>query len=185
MNQVYAQLDTYFPHLRRYALTLCRNRADAEDLVQECAARALDKSEKFEPGTNLRAWLLTMMHNLHVSRLRKAGNNMQSIDAEMVPSVLSEKPRQGEHVVLQEVRHALGRLPREQRITLEMAVLDGRPYEDIARSQRVSVGTIKSRVARSRQSLRAMLDGDSAISVRPDLHPEGGRPAELPLTPYY
>jgi RNA polymerase sigma-70 factor (ECF subfamily) len=181
MNQVYAQLDLYIPHLKRYALTLCRNRADAEDLVQECAARALDKSEKFEPGTNLRAWLLTMMHNLHISRLRKTGNNMPSVDVDSMPHLLSEKPRQGEHVVLAEVRLALGRLPREQRKTLEMAALDGRPYEDIARSQHVSVGTIKSRVARGRQSLRAMLDGDVAESMRPDLHPEKIKRAALPI----
>lgn len=160
MNQVYLELGYHVPHMRRYALSLCRNKTDAEDLVQECAARALEKSEKFEPDTNLRAWLLTMMHNLHISRIRKNGNAGHAVDTESVPAATAEKPRQAGHVELQELSEAMGDLPKSQRTTLEMAVLEDQAYEDIAKREKVSVGTVKSRVARGRQSLRDLLDGE-------------------------
>jgi RNA polymerase sigma-70 factor (ECF subfamily) len=165
MNQVYLELDHHVPHMRRYALSLCRNKADAEDLVQECAARALDKSGKFEPGTNLRAWLLTMMHNLHISQIRKNGHASYAVDTDSVPSAMSEKPRQAEYMALQELFDAMQDLPMTQRQTLEMATLDDRAYEDIASSQHISVGTVKSRVARSRQTLRHLLDGESEAEL--------------------
>jgi RNA polymerase sigma-70 factor (ECF subfamily) len=168
MNQVYMELDHHVPHMKRYALSLCRNKSDAEDLVQECAARALDKSGKFQPGTNLRAWLLTMMHNLHISQVRKTGSSAYAVDTESVPSAVAELPRQISHIALRELSEAMRHLPALQRKTLEMAALDGRGYDDIAVSQDVSVGTIKSRVARGRQALRDLLEGEIRAADFPD-----------------
>ena len=71
MNQVYAEIEDYVPQLRRYALALSHNPVAADDLVQESVARALTKSDLFNAGTNLRAWLFTIMHNVHLSNARR------------------------------------------------------------------------------------------------------------------
>ena len=89
MNQVYAEIEGFVPHLRRYALTLCRNLADADDLVQESMARALKKSHLFQGGSNLRAWLFTIMHNVHVSAMRRRKYIGSPIDPDIAAAILS------------------------------------------------------------------------------------------------
>lgn len=159
MNQVYDDIEQYIPQLKRYALSMTRNSAAAEDLVQDCLARALAKSELFEPGTNLRAWLFTIMHNLHASDRRKQPAAGRTVDPEFAPAAIAERPRQDQALVAQTLMKALQGLPRPQRRTLKMATIDGRAYEDIAEELQVSVGTVKSRVARGRVALREELEG--------------------------
>jgi len=164
MNQVYDDIEQYIPQLKRYALSMTRNSAAAEDLVQDCLARALAKSDLFEPGTNLRAWLFTIMHNLHASDRRKQPAAARTIDPEFAPAAIAERPRQDQALVAQTLMKALQGLPRPQRRTLKMATIDGRAYEDIAEELQISVGTVKSRVARGRVALREELEG----AVEPD-----------------
>jgi len=170
MNQVYHDIEQYLPQLKTYALSITRNGTAAEDLVQDCLTRALAKAEMFEPGTNLRAWLFTIMHNLHASDMRKRPRPGQFVDAETAPTAVSERPRQDQRLVMRTVAEVFQELPPSQRRTLKMATIEGRPYEDIARELRVSVGTVKSRVARGREALREGLEGA--------IHPEAYREHE-------
>lgn len=159
MNQVYHDIELYIPQLNTYALSITRNGTAAEDLVQDCLTRALAKADMFKPGTNLRAWLFTIMHNLHASHMRKRPGPGQLVESDAAPIAISELPRQDQRLAVRTVAEAFEELPPLQRRTLKMATIEGRPYEEIAKELHVSVGTVKSRVARGRETLRESLEG--------------------------
>lgn len=166
MNQVYRDIEMYLPQLKTYALSITRNGAAAEDLVQDCLTRALAKADMFEPGTNLRAWLFTIMHNLYASHMRRRPGPAQFVDSDAAPIAISERPRQDQRLAVRTVVEAFQHLPPMQRRTLRMATIEGRPYDEIARELHVSVGTVKSRVARGREALRQDLEG----AIHPDAY---------------
>lgn len=173
MNEVARRIEEHIPALQRYALSLARNAVVADDLVQECAVRALTKADLYKPGTNLRAWLFTIMHNLHASDMRKRPRPGQFVEAETAPGAVSERPRQDQRLVVRTLAEVFQELPPSQRLTLKMATIEGRPYEDIARELRVSVGTVKSRVARGREALREGLEGAIHPEARREHEPDG------------
>jgi RNA polymerase sigma-70 factor (ECF subfamily) len=158
-------IETYLPLLRRYANSLTRNRASAEDLVQGTVLRALEKQHLFQPETNLRAWLLTIMHNEHVNATRRAIRDPLFVSDE----VLNNIGRPGSEVVqieLHEMRTAIARLPRIQRLPLLMHWRDGMRYGEIAKALAVPLGTVQSRISRARATLRAILaDPNSGIGI--------------------
>ena len=144
------------PRLRRYARALVGERTAADDLVQDTLERALNKLHLWKRGTDLRAWLFTIMHNVHVNQVR-GRRQLAALDDEAL-----ELAVRGTHDVGLEVRdleRALARLPVEQRAVLLLVVLEDMSYEQTARALGVPIGTVMSRLARAREKLRALMEG--------------------------
>lgn len=156
---VRAGIEEHIPHLRRYARALAHNAVAADDLLQDCLTRALLKAHLFQEGTNLRAWLFTILHNLHVSERRRAVHEGFSIDPDWASSALAVQPDQDQRLVLRALDRAMALLPREQRRALHMVALEGMPYEDVASALDLPIGTVKSRISRGRAVLRQALEG--------------------------
>lgn len=145
-------------YLRRYALSLCRDSAQADDLAQECVERALTRLHLWQEGTNLRAWLTTMLRNLHINGLRRQRPLVALEDCDMADA--GHAPgRQTARMQLRDLRRAMARLPADQRDMVVMVGLHGVSYEQAAQRANISVGTVKSRLSRARGALRRMMDG--------------------------
>jgi RNA polymerase sigma-70 factor (ECF subfamily) len=159
MNQVYAEIEDFIPQLRRYALALSHNPVAADDLIQESVARALMKSDLFNAGTNLRAWLFTIMHNIHISNTRRQKHIGMPIDPDIAAATLSTQPSQEAPLVMKALNKAMQVIPDSQRVAVIMAGVEGMSYEEISQHLDVPIGTIKSRVSRGRDALRKALHG--------------------------
>jgi RNA polymerase sigma-70 factor, ECF subfamily len=159
MNQVYDEIVETIPHLRRYALRLCRNPTAADDLVQESIVRALTKSQLFTTGSNLRAWVFTIMHNVFVSSLRRGRQIELPMDPDMVAARIVVQPTQELTLEVNALIKAMKGIHESQRDAVLMAGYDGMTYENIAAHLSIPVGTIKSRVSRGRAALRVAMHG--------------------------
>jgi RNA polymerase sigma-70 factor, ECF subfamily len=146
-------------HLRAFALSLCRDRQQADDLVQETLVKAWHKRQSFEEGTNLKAWLFTILRNQYFSERRKAKHLLLEPNGEYIER-LSEPPAQPGHLDLLDFVAALRRLVPAQREALMLVGAEGFSYEEAAQICGVAVGTIKSRVHRARQCLAEVLSGE-------------------------
>jgi RNA polymerase sigma-70 factor, ECF subfamily len=159
------------PRLRRYARVLTGDVNRADDLVQDTLARAWEKRGLWQAGSDLRAWLFTIMHNVHVNQfaIRRRELAESSIDADDGPVAGWEIPvraTQSDRVELAEVLVCIGRLPIDQREVLMLAAVEELRYEDIARVQGVPIGTVMSRLNRAREKLRRMTaDAPSPLKV--------------------
>lgn len=159
MNDVREKIVDHLPALQRYAMSLAYNPTAAEDLVQECALRALSKARLYKPGTNLRAWLFTILHNLYISDRRRGAkwrmveNADDAIDRVAVPAA------QPAHLMLRDVGDAMQELPKQQRRILMSVGVEGNSYEEASSEFRIPVGTVKSRYARARQALALRING--------------------------
>jgi RNA polymerase sigma-70 factor (ECF subfamily) len=154
------QLEEQLPRLRRYALALTRNPDNADDLVQTTLVRAIAKQHLFQPGTNLRAWLFTLLHNQFVNDVRRSANQGISVDIsdaskDLIAVANSSAPQQ-----LKELDEAIGKLPIEQRQVLLMVGLEGMAYEEVAAILMVPIGTVRSRLSRGRAALRQLMGMD-------------------------
>lgn len=160
------QLKTILPRLRIYALSLTRDRDAAEDLVHDTVIKALTGRNSFQPGTNLAAWLFRIQRNEFISGLRRRRPTVP-VDTAIAES-LSHPPHQDSGIVMREFMSAFGKLAAAQREALLLAVLEGLPYETIAEHTGVSVGTVKSRISRARDTLeRLLLEGEARPSSGP------------------
>jgi len=154
------QLKTVLPRLRIYALSLTRDRDAADDLVHDTVVKALTGRHSFQPGTNLAAWLFRIQRNEFISGLRRRRPTVP-VDTAIAES-LSHPPHQDSGLIMREFMCAFGKLASAQREALLLAVLEGLPYETIAEHTGVSVGTVKSRISRARDTLeRLLLEGDA------------------------
>ncbi|WP_372623967.1 sigma-70 family RNA polymerase sigma factor [Falsiroseomonas sp.] len=163
-NEFHAQLITLLPRLRVQALALTRNRAAAEDLVQDAVANALAAQDSFTPGTNFAAWMHRILRNRFISTLRK---QRDTTDIEDLPaSAFAVAATHEDRLVLKELGRAVNRLPVDQREALFMVVLQGMSYEDVASATGCAVGTAKSRVFRARRQLQAWLMGEDRATGR-------------------
>jgi RNA polymerase sigma-70 factor (ECF subfamily) len=142
--------------LRAFAISLCRSESAADDLVQETLLRAWSKSDKFQPGTSLRAWLFTILRNIYYSNYRKRAREVQDSDALYVRR-LKVFGDQESHLDLEDFRGALAKLPAEQCEVLVLVGASGHSYEEAAKICKVKVGTIKSRLNRGRSKLTELL----------------------------
>lgn len=159
MNQVYEEIVGIIPDLRRYALKLCRNPSAADDLVQNSIARALTKSHLFMSGTNLRAWVFTIMHNVHVSSFRREKRREVLIDPEILAAKLSVPPTQELTLEVNALIKAMKGIPAPQRDAVLMVGVEEMSYAQTSEHLNVSIGTIKSRVSRGRNALRLAMYG--------------------------
>ncbi len=150
------------PRLRRYARALAGDRATADDLVQDTLERAWSKLHLYRRGTDLRAWLFTVMHNVHVNRVRAARATDPLDDA--MPELAIRAP-QGDALVVRDLDRSIARLPDAQRAVLLLVVLEDMSYEEVARALGIPIGTVMSRLSRAREKLRAMMAGGSASAL--------------------
>jgi RNA polymerase sigma-70 factor (ECF subfamily) len=160
MNDFRHRLEGEIPRLRRYARALTRNAVRADDLVQETLVRALHKEHLWQPGTDLRAWLFTIMHNQNVNEIRRAIRDDATVDLENCSAILTATTDPTASRQLRELDHALAQVPEEQRQVVLLVGLEGMSYEDAAAILDVPIGTIRSRLSRGRESLRKLMDMD-------------------------
>ena len=158
------QLISFMPKMRVWALALTRNRAAADDLTQDVAAKALIAQDGFAPGTNFSAWVRRIMINHFISGVR---GKREFTDIENMPEIQVPAPHE-DRTALRELGWALNRLPRDQREALHMIVLQEKSYEDAAELTGCAIGTLKSRVHRARLQLRAFLLGESPAVATPE-----------------
>ena len=151
------QLLTWVPRLRRYARALAGNREDADDLVQDTLERAWAKSALWHGVVDMRAWLFSIMHNLHVDGIRrpKLATVMMDDDAPEVAMA----PTQGERLAVLNLQAALDLLPTEQKEIVLLVALEDMAYAEIATTLGIPIGTVMSRLSRGRERLRALMEG--------------------------
>ncbi len=169
-----AELAAQIAALRRYAFVLTGNRADAEDLVQECLARAIAAADSWPGGPNLRQWLFRILHNLHVSDLRR-----RRVRAEYDSATIFDGAQPAEQPARLEARlvlDALARLPEPQRQALTLIAIDGMRYDEAAAILGIPTGTLMSRLARGRETLRRTVLDDSGRQGAPPLRLVRTRP---------
>jgi len=169
------ELIALLPRLRRYACALAGESASADDLVHDTLEQAWQKADLFEPDTDLRAWLLTLMHHVFING-RRAGQVAVDGDGQAerpagddaAQASLASRVDQGAPAgaAVSDIGRALARLPEEQRAALLLVALEDMSYEDIARVQQVPVGTVMSRLARGRERLRMLLDSGYPAPLR-------------------
>jgi RNA polymerase sigma-70 factor (ECF subfamily) len=152
------QLVAHIPDLRRYARSLTGDAWAADDLVQDTLERACDRWRLWTAGSDLRAWLFTLMHNLFVDGARRASRQAgQRVDVDDVPDELVA-PASGADQAL-DLQRCLLRLPEEQREVLLLVSLQDLGYEEVARVTGVPLGTVMSRLSRARARLRELMEG--------------------------
>src|SRR5271169_1645290 len=157
MSQFHRLVEREIPRLRRYARALTRRADRADDLVQETLVRAIAKSDLWQTGTDIRAWLFTIMHNQHVNMVRRAMRDEATVDIEQMSSSLVAITDPTASSQLRELDQALARLPAEQREVILLVGLEGMSYETAAKVLSVPVGTVRSRLSRGRDALRRLL----------------------------
>jgi RNA polymerase sigma-70 factor (ECF subfamily) len=160
------------PFLRAFSRSLCGNRDLGEDIAQEALSKAWRSRDRFEPGTNLKAWLFTILRNEFFSQRRRAWRetNWDEAKAARIPA-----PRDAQlwSLELSDATHALHELPDYQREALVLVAAGGVSYTDAARICGVPVGTVKSRVARGRIALMDKLGGSKKITRTPAVRQAG------------
>ena len=151
------QLLTWVPRLRRYARALAGNRDDADDLVQDTLERAWAKAGLWRGVADMRAWLFSIMHNLHVDGVRRPKLHTVTMDDD-TPEV-PVAPKQGERLAVLDLQAALDLLPVEQKEIVLLVALEDMAYADVAKALGIPIGTVMSRLSRGRERLRALMEG--------------------------
>lgn len=161
-----AELLASLPRLRRYARVLRRNREDADDLVQDTLERAWTRAGLWQGVGDMRGWLFSIMHNLHVDALRRG--RLDTVDLDELPAEVPVAPAHPLRLALRDLDAALAALPAEQRDVLLLTALDGMAYAEVAQALGVPIGTVMSRLSRGRERLRGLMDGAAVRSPRPN-----------------
>jgi RNA polymerase sigma-70 factor (ECF subfamily) len=155
------------PVLRKFALSLCGTIDGAEDLVQDTFLRAIANIDKFQPGTNLSAWLVTILRNRFLGQCRKRWREVEDVDGHYA-EMLKTEPEQIARVEFGEFRAALAELPSEQRQALILVSASDLSYDEAAAQCGCPAGTIKSRAHRARARLANLLAIDAPGDFGPD-----------------
>jgi RNA polymerase sigma-70 factor (ECF subfamily) len=175
MSEFHRLVENEIPRLRRYARALTRDSNQADDLVQDTLVRGIAKAHLWQTGTDIRAWLFTIMHNQHVNCVRRVMRERGTIDIEQVAStqVATTDPTASRQ--LSELDRALGQLSKGQREVVLLVGLEGMTYDEAAKILCVPIGTVRSRLGRAREALRALMGIDEPAHSRQH-HPrvEGG-----------
>ncbi|MGC2202316.1 MAG: sigma-70 family RNA polymerase sigma factor [Stellaceae bacterium] len=156
MADTHREIEAEIPRLRRYARALTRDVVTADDLVQDCLTRALGKLHLWQQGSDLRAWLFTILHNQYVNHIRRAVREGTAVGLNESEPLLSRAPQQGKRLELRDLERAISKLPDEQRTVILLIGLEGMRYEEVAAVLDVPVGTIRSRLSRGREALRRL-----------------------------
>lgn len=170
-------LEAEIPRLRRYARALTREESRADDLVQNCLVRALAKQHLWQAGSDLRAWLFTILHNQHVNDVRRTVREGVSVAVEDAAAVLTTRSDAIDVLQLRDLDRAIAALPVEQRRVVLLVGLEGMRYEDVAAILGIPVGTVRSRLSRGRAMLRRLMEveakGDGSAAAGADRRARG------------
>lgn len=158
-------------NLRKFALKLTRDTHEAEDLLQSTLLRACEKQHLFRPDTSLYSWMSKIMYNLFVSDYRRKSKFQTQYDPDNYLQNLSVEADQEIKVTFLKVNEAMKKISAIHRQILVMICVNGMPYEEVAETLKIPVGTVRSRLSRARESLQALLE-------KSDI---GGGPASVPL----
>jgi len=163
------ELVEHLPAMRAFAISLTRNGSTADDMVQDTLVKAWTNIDKFKSGTNMRAWLFTILRNTYYSSRRKAKREVADVDG-VHTEALAEKPAHDGRLQMTDFRSAFAKLSDEQREALLLIGASGFSYEEAAVMCGVAVGTIKSRTNRARQRLAELmqLDDDDSLEITDD-----------------
>lgn len=153
-----AQAMQYIPRLRRYARALTGDASAADDLVQDALERALVKHDLWREGSDLRAWLFTVMHNVFVNQVRSAAVS-RTVPLDDSYAADLPQPQASDRLEIRDLDAALQALPEEQRAVLLLVGLEQMTYEETANVLEVPIGTVMSRLSRGRERLRRLLQG--------------------------
>ena len=156
MNDFARLLEAEIPRLRRYARALTRDVTRADDLVQSCLTRAVAKQHLWQYGTDLRAWLFTILHNQYVNDVRRSVREADTIELSEAPQ-LTVQSNAIASLELRDLETALGKLQPEQREVILLVGLEGMAYEEVAAVLEIPVGTVRSRLSRGRDQLRLLM----------------------------
>lgn len=161
----------HLPAMRAFAASLTRNSAAADDLVQDTIVKAWKNFDKFKPGTNLRAWLFTILRNEFYSQMRKAVREVEDGEGNYAATLVSPAEQDG-HIEFEDMKAALLELPDDQREAIILVGASGLSYEEAAEICGTAVGTIKSRVSRARTRLVELMGGtpEAPRALEPALH---------------
>ena len=157
MTDFNCRLEAQIPRLRRYARSLTRDITAADDLVQECLVRGLAKQHLWLEGTDLRAWLFTLMHNQYVNTVRRGVREGVAVSVSDAEPSLKRPASQEKCLELRDLDRAMAKLPEEQRSVILLVGLEGMAYETVAEIIGVPVGTVRSRLSRGRAALRHLM----------------------------
>ena len=153
MTDICRGIEQEIPGLRRYARALTRDVTATEDLVQDCVARALSRRHLWRKGTDLRAWLFTILHNQYVNKVRRGAREGKAVGLSDHDPRLSTPPMQIKRIEMRDLERGLAELPEEQRSVLRLVAFDGLRYEEVAEILKIPVGTVRSRLWRARKMI--------------------------------
>ena len=158
MPHFFNELEQCIPALRRYAHSLLYQQDQADDLVQDCLERAINKKSLWQPGTSLRAWLFTMQHNLYVNQLKRLGRQptMSSETEQLINPLEPDKTDS----LIRDIDFCMRQLPVDQRQILLLVSVEGFSYKEIAKIMEIPLGTVMSRLSRARKTLQALMNGE-------------------------
>jgi RNA polymerase sigma-70 factor, ECF subfamily len=170
------ELVAAIPNMRAFAISLCGNRDRADDLVQEALVKAWHHLDSYQEGTNLKAWLFTILRNAYFSELRKTKREVADSDGQLAAR-LSVPPEQQGHLDLADLNRALLQLPPDQREAVILVGAEGFSYEEAASVSGCAVGTVKSRVNRARAKLAELTAdaGPADAASKPEAETEAPR----------
>ncbi len=157
-------LTSQIPRLRRYARALTKNSQAADDLVQDCLERAWRKADRWETGTDLRAWLFTVMHNVYVNGLRRNRPETQPMEHTDYADPRPQSADAG--LALRDLEQGLAQLSPDQREVLLLVCLEEMTYEQVAIVIGVPIGTVMSRLHRARERMRTFMMGEQRPAIR-------------------
>jgi RNA polymerase sigma-70 factor, ECF subfamily len=157
------QLVTWIPNLRAFALSLTQSAQQADDLVQDTLLKALSNLDKFQEGTNMRAWLFTILRNSFYNDIRYQKYHQTAPLEELSNSNLETRATQEKYAEFKDVLKGLSQLVPEQREAIILIAAEGLSYEEAAAVCACPVGTVKSRLSRARQRLEEYMNGDRAM----------------------
>ncbi len=166
-NDFKRELLALLPSLRAFAISLCRNGTRADDLVQGTILKAWGNQTSFQPGTNMKAWLFTILRNEYFSQMRKAGREVSDPD-DFFTNNLAVHPAQDGVMDLNDFKKALDTLPADQKEAIILIGASGFSYEEAAEIAGTAVGTMKSRVSRARLRMQEILNIKDVGEFGPD-----------------
>lgn len=166
MSEIDRLIEEHIPRLRRYARALAGDRARADDLVQDTLERAWGKFHLWRRGSDLRAWLFSIMHNVYVNGVRKSGTVPMLLPLEDDALDVPVRAAQEDGLQVRDVHAALACLPQEQREVLLLIGLEEMRYEEVAKVLDVPLGTVMSRLSRGRERLRQIMAGGAVPALR-------------------
>ena len=172
MNDMHRLIEPLIPSLRRYARALTKDRAAADDLVQDCLERAISRWHQRRADGNVRTWIFTILHNLAINRFRQTMSRGKHLPLDAAADAALGRPAsQEDQLKYSEVLDKVSQLPEEQRAVLLLVAVEDLSYAEAARVLDIPIGTVMSRLSRARERLLILMEGgeEGVVSFNPHL----------------